>query len=314
MRGSQKCFGVVVSVCVGGLLMSSCELRNPVLENKQVPRATSPNMEKAKPVAEQSGEVKEEAAVVTPPSLNREEINKRLREAVAKRKLQQGIQAKPTPLIKNAPERKYTSADFTKIKPDDASTARKPPVAADVKRYTSDLKGDGALMAKLTTSQGEIICELFEEKAPITVANFVGLARGLKAWFDPFTRQAMVGVPMYQNVFFHRVIPDFMIQGGDPEGTGRGNPGYAIADEFDASLRHDSAGILSMANAGANTGGSQFFITEKPTPSLDDRHAVFGKCEPVATVKKIARVERNAMDRPNEDVVLEKVEIYRNKK
>ncbi len=120
---------------------------------------------------------------------------------------------------------------------------------------------DASYTATFKTAKGDIVVELFAAQVPNTVNNFVFLARN----------------GFYDNITFHRVIPDFMAQGGDPEGTGRGGPGYQFADEFDASLRHDKPGILSMANAGANTNGSQFFITHVPTPHLDGKHSVFGQ-------------------------------------
>lgn len=182
----------------------------------------------------------------------------------------------------------------TDLKPDDVSTANQPPKSEDLARYTADLKGEGVLNATIKTSMGEFHCELFEKEAPITVANFVGLGRGLKAWVDPRTKKAQSGVPLYKNIKFHRVIPRFMIQGGDPTATGTGRPGYVIKDEFAKNRRHNKGGILSMANAGPNTGGSQFFITEIPTPHLDDKHTVFGQCNEVDLVKKIATAGSSA--------------------
>lgn len=174
------------------------------------------------------------------------------------------------------------------IKPDPASTAKLPPKAEDLARYTSDLKGSGKLGVTITTELGAFKCTLFGDIAPMTVANFVGLGRGLKAWTDPKTREAQVGKPLYPGTIFHRVIPGFMIQGGDPLGVGRGNPGYRFGNETSPKARHDRPGLLSMANAGPGTNGSQFFITEVPTPHLDGKHTVFGQCDNLALVKKIA--------------------------
>jgi peptidyl-prolyl cis-trans isomerase A (cyclophilin A) len=188
----------------------------------------------------------------------------------------------------------------------------RPPTAADLATYTSDIKGKGALKAVFETSQGRITCELFADKAPMTVANFVGLARGLKPFRDPKSDKTEKR-PFFDGLVFHRVIPDFMIQGGCPLGQGTGNPGYRFGDEFDPSLRHDKPGILSMANAGPATNGSQFFITEKPTPHLDDRHTVFGACKEVDLIKKIARVEKDPGDpsgtRPKTAITVKKVTI-----
>ena len=148
--------------------------------------------------------------------------------------------------------------------------------------------------AHFDTSLGNFTIQLFEEQAPKTVDNFVKLAEK----------------DFYNGVIFHRVIDGFMIQGGDPTGTGRGGPGYKFADEFHPQLRHNSEGILSMANAGPNTNGSQFFITLAPTPHLDNRHAVFGKVvEGMDVVKKIGKTQTGAMDRPVTDVVMKTVKI-----
>jgi peptidyl-prolyl cis-trans isomerase A (cyclophilin A) len=134
----------------------------------------------------------------------------------------------------------------------------------------------GPLYATFKTSMGDVVVQLFEDKAPKTVANFVGLASGTKEWTDPKTGEK-VKRPLYNGTIFHRVIPGFMIQGGDPLGNGTGGPGYKFEDEFNPDLRHTKGGILSMANAGPNTNGSQFFITHVPTPHLNGKHTVFGK-------------------------------------
>ena len=172
------------------------------------------------------------------------------------------------------------------------------------------------MWAKFDTSMGEILCKLEPDKAPLTVANFVGLAEGTKSWKDPKSGKQMEGAPYYDGVTFHRVIPKFMIQTGDPTGTGRGGPGFTIQDEFHPDLRH-KPGTLSMANTGRpNSGGGQFFITEVATPHLDDKHSVFGYCDPVDLVQKIARVEkapsmRGPGSKPKEDVVIKKLSIHR---
>jgi len=171
------------------------------------------------------------------------------------------------------------------------------------------LNAGDKLIAEIETSMGTMTAELYWEKAPKTVANFVGLAKGTIAWLDPKTSQK-VNRPLYDGTIFHRVIPGFMIQGGDPMGSGMGGPGYSFKDEFHPDLKHDSKGILSMANAGRNTNGSQFFITEVPTHYLDNRHAVFGKIiENIDLIDKIARVPRDSMDKPLSDVVLKKITI-----
>jgi peptidyl-prolyl cis-trans isomerase A (cyclophilin A) len=165
--------------------------------------------------------------------------------------------------------------------------------------------------AILETSQGSIVCRLFEKEAPQTVANFIGLAEGTKEFSDPRSG-AKTKRPFYDGLIFHRVIPDFMIQGGCPLGTGTGGPGYRFADEFHPSLRHNAPGKLSMANAGPGTNGSQFFVTVAPTPWLDNRHAIFGEVvEGQEVADKISKVPRDASDRPRTPVVLQHVRIER---
>jgi peptidyl-prolyl cis-trans isomerase A (cyclophilin A) len=172
--------------------------------------------------------------------------------------------------------------------------------------------GTGQLYARLVTNQGTIVARLEEQRAPKTVRNFVGLATGSQEWAHPRTGQVQKGAKLYDGTIFHRVIPNFMIQGGDPLGQGTGNPGYRFEDEFHPELRHSGPGILSMANSGPGSNGSQFFITEGPTPHLDNRHSVFGQVVVGNdVVKKIARVPTAARDRPLQDVVLQRVEIFR---
>ena len=169
----------------------------------------------------------------------------------------------------------------------------------------------GPVYATLKTSMGDIVIQLFDDKAPKTVANFVGLASGTKEWLDPKTGEK-VKRPLYNGTIFHRVIPGFMIQGGDPLGNGRGGPGYNFEDEFHPDLRHSKAGILSMANAGPNTNGSQFFITHQATPNLDGRHSVFGEVvKGQEVVVAIGNVSRDPRDRPIKDVVLKEIIITR---
>ncbi len=146
-----------------------------------------------------------------------------------------------------------------------------------------------AVVARITTGYGTINCRLRADEAPDTVANFIGLARGERAWTDPRTREE-VRRPLYDGLTFHRVMPGFMIQGGDPLGTGAGGPGYTFADEIGPQTVFDRPGLLAMANAGPNTNGSQFFITEAPAPQLNGRHTIFGDCDGIDVVKKIARV------------------------
>ena len=169
----------------------------------------------------------------------------------------------------------------------------------------------GKLFVTFDTTMGKFRCELFEEKAPNTVANFVGLARGVRPWLDKKTGNWATS-NFFEGILFHRVIDGFMIQTGDPMGTGTGGPGYLIADELDKSLRHNSGGILSMANRGPNTGSSQFFVTVRDTPHLDDKHTVFGKCDPKVAVA-ISKVQTKA-ERPLDDVKINKLSFERAKK
>ena len=168
-----------------------------------------------------------------------------------------------------------------------------------------------AVHAEFATTEGSFTVRLFDQEAPNTVANFVGLAEGTKEWTDPRT-QEKVKKPFYDGIIFHRVIAGFMIQGGDPLGQGIGGPGFKFADEFHPSLRHHKPGILSMANAGPNSNGSQFFITLAPTPHLDTRHSVFGEVtEGMEIVRRIGSTPTGRQDRPVKDVVINAVTITR---
>ena len=168
-----------------------------------------------------------------------------------------------------------------------------------------------SVLARFETSLGNFTIELFEDKVPKTVANFIGLAEGTKEWRHPKTGDRHK-TPYYNGLVFHRVINGFMIQGGDPLGQGSGGPGYQFEDEFHPALRHDRAGILSMANAGPNTNGSQFFITLSPTPHLDRKHSVFGAVtDGLDVVKKIGLTATDARDRPVTPVTITSLRIER---
>jgi peptidyl-prolyl cis-trans isomerase A (cyclophilin A) len=169
------------------------------------------------------------------------------------------------------------------------------------------------VQAHFKTSEGSFTVKLFDDKAPNTVANFTGLADGSKEWTDPRTGRKTKS-PYYDGTIFHRVIDGFMIQGGDPLGQGTGGPGYTFADEFHQTLRHDKAGVLSMANAGRNTNGGQFFITLEATPWLDNKHSVFGEVvSGMDVVRKIGSTATSKPgDRPLKPITLESVKIERN--
>lgn len=161
------------------------------------------------------------------------------------------------------------------------------------------------------TSMGRLTCKLYDKQAPIATANFIGLANGTKEWTDPISGQKIIGKSFYNGTTFHRVIPSFMIQGGDRKGDGTGDAGYFFDNEVSPNLTFDTAGRLAMANAGPNTNGTQFFITEVPYPDLDGKHTIFGQCDPhtVLMVATIARVDRNSEDKPRIPVTIDKVTI-----
>ena len=188
-----------------------------------------------------------------------------------------------------------------------SSTAKKSSTAA------APATPAGPPKAIIHTTMGDIHCTLIPDKAPIGVKNFIGLATGKKDWTDPKTGAVKHGVPLYDGTLFHRVIPEFMIQGGDPIGTGMGGPGFKFKNETSDDLGFDKPGRLAYANAGPDTNGSQFFVTEAAYPSLNGGYTIFGQCEDADVVQKIARVPRShgyaTQDRPISDVVIKHVEI-----
>ncbi len=220
----------------------------------------------------------------------------------------------PAPNAKPSdPPAEPVARDPNADKPSD--TEVRAPVAADLATYTKDLTGSGPLTATIETSMGTFHCELFGDKAPITVANFVGLATGKKPWLNPKDGNVETGKPYFDGLPFHRVIPGFMIQGGDPLGNGTGGPGYDFDNEISPDLRI-KAGVLAMANAGTKpdghgTDGSQFFITENAdhAADLNGGYTIFGQCKEPELVKKIASVPRDGNDRPNDPVTITKVTI-----
>jgi peptidyl-prolyl cis-trans isomerase A (cyclophilin A) len=176
-------------------------------------------------------------------------------------------------------------------------------------KWTQKVQAGKDLYATLKTSQGDITVKLFSKDAPKTVANFVGLATGEKPWRDPATGD-MSKKPLYSGTVFHRVIPDFMIQGGDPLGSGRGDPGYRFEDEFQSGRTFDKPGLLAMANAGPDTNGSQFFITTSTPAHLNNRHTIFGEVvKGYEVVEAISQVPRGGMDRPQTPITLTQVEL-----
>jgi peptidyl-prolyl cis-trans isomerase A (cyclophilin A) len=227
-----------------------------------------------------------------------------------------------------------TPAKSTTSKAKSSGTAKSAPKAAPAGATHTAARATSAKwehpVAVFDTSMGKINCELFQDKAPKTVANFIGLAKGTKEWKHPFTGEVMNGKPLYDGVTFHRVIPNFMIQGGDPQGNGSGDIGYKFADEFSPDLKFDRPGRMAMANAGPNTNSSQFFITEVPNqyldPCLDEQgcvrggrmvpkgygYTIFGQCDPqsLQVVAKIARVATDPRNnKPYDPVTIKHITI-----
>ncbi len=202
---------------------------------------------------------------------------------------------------------------------DDAQALTLEPTSEDpekgefsLKEATTGLSGKGTLIATIDTTKGVLTCKLEEKKAPVTVANFVGLARGLRPWWNA-KEAKWVKTPYYEGTSFHRVIENFMIQGGDYLGDGTGGVGYTIENEQDDSLKHDREGVMAMANRGRDTNGAQFYITHAPAGHLDGGYTVFGFCEPAGVIDAIATAEQSGPPRnkPIEEVTIKRVTVER---
>jgi len=182
--------------------------------------------------------------------------------------------------------------------------------AAGAGEWTSKVKEGKDLYATIKTNMGDIVVKLYSKDAPKTVENFVGLATGEREWKNPATGEMKKGVPLYNGTIFHRVIPGFMIQGGDPLGTGTGNPGYQFADEFQSGKTFDRVGLLAMANAGPNTNGSQFFITTSTPRYLNGKHTIFGEVvKGYEVAEAISKVPTQPGDRPIQPVTISQISI-----
>jgi peptidyl-prolyl cis-trans isomerase A (cyclophilin A) len=221
-----------------------------------------------------------------------------------------GEDMKPEPVGKApATDTKDPATPAAPSAPSGGGTTVRAPTAADLDEYTKDIPGNGPLKATIETSMGTIHCDLLPDKAPMTVANFVGLATGKKAWKNPKTGSVETSKPYYDGLTFHRVIPGFMIQGGDPLGEGTGGPGYGFGDEVNNGLEM-KPGTLAMANTGRPmTNGGQFFITDGSPDWLNNHHTIFGMCKEVDLVKQIEGVPTGAQNRPQQPVTMTKVTI-----
>lgn len=261
-----------------------------------------------------------------PPPLPEELAAQRAEEAARSASVHAGEAATPEAVAEEGGDAAGGSEDSPRFAPGDEpelgmsledmkayATAQGDPEGGDftLDEALAGLEGEGELWVRMEMKEGALECRLLPEQAPRTVANFVGLARGTRASQDPVTRD-WVRKPYYDGTAFHRVIEGFMIQAGDPTGTGRGNAGYVIPDELTPELRHDAAGMLSMANRGPGTGSSQFFITLAPTPHLDDKHTIFGRCtEDTIVLAETIAATGGPDDRPTQPQVIERVVIDR---
>ncbi len=212
--------------------------------------------------------------------------------------------AKPAPIAAPAP------APVPKAEAPKADVAKVDAAPAVDAVWTKRVEAKEAVYATFNTNKGKISVKLFSQEAPLTVKNFVGLASGEKQWRHPATGEVKNGVPLYNGTIFHRVIEGFMIQGGDPLGTGTGDPGYRFEDEFQSGKTFSKVGLLAMANAGPGTNGSQFFITTSTPGNLNNRHTIFGEVvKGYDVVEAISKVPRGPSDRPNDPVKIESIAL-----
>ena len=217
------------------------------------------------------------------------------------------VEATPTTAT---PAVNVSAETTTTVKTEKTSEIKTDKKSSSKKSATKGKKMTTGNTAIIKTTLGTITVKLFKDKAPKTVENFVSLATGAKEWTDPKSGEKMIGKPLYNGTIFHRVIPEFMIQGGDPLGKGIGGPGYKFADEFSKDDNFSKPGILAMANSGPNTNGSQFFITLKPTSWLNGKHTIFGEVTSgMDVVEKIVAAERDSQDRPKKEIKIETVTI-----
>ena len=273
---------VLAMLAFGCMVAFGCKAAPP--EPEPAPKVT------AEPVAEKSADEAEARKL---------EARKRMKELVAKRQGELG----------SGPERRtVASSNMSKLQ---AGAGGGDPLEGkfSLADATKGLPAKGKLMAEIKTAQGTLACELYEDKAPNTVANFVGLARGLRPFKDPRSGE-WVKRPAYDGTVFHRIIKGFMIQGGDPTGTGGGEPGYVIPDEIWEGGKHDQRGLICMANRGRDTNGMQFFIMDGAKSHLDGGYTIFGKCTPDAVIEKLASSETMG-DKAVNPPVMERVSVKR---
>lgn len=288
----------LIIVAVSAVFMAGAGCRSRSSDEEATSEPSEPSAEEAK-----SEPAKAETPKSEPAATTAESAKERTEDGyeVIRAKTKEG---QDTELAVKAPEGWKVAQPPTKPDPRNGKFALKDAVQG--------LAGKAPLVATIRTSMGTLYCDLYDDKAPVTVANFVGLARGIREWWSA-KDQAWVAKPYYDGTTFHRVIPTFMIQGGDWKGDGSGDLWMTIPDEVHPALKHDKAGQLCMANRGPNTNEAQFFITEGAAPHLDGSYTIFGQCTPTEIVNRIARVPQSGPpnNRPLTPVVIEKVTVER---